>query len=366
MKTVDKFVRVLVVDDSAYARFMVARNLSLDPEIEIIGMARNGNDAVAKIKNLQPDVVTLDVEMPGMDGITALEKIMTECPTPVIMLSALTAEGAEVTIKSLEMGAVDFFLKQSLVSPVGEGNNSELISKVKNAARVDVAGINARLKNVLAILQRGSRKEKEKPPLRNGHIDRVVIIGSSTGGPRALYEVVPNLPDDLPAAFLIVQHMPPKFTRSIAERLNELSRVTVKEAEVGDMVRRGQALIAPGGYHMAVMPGGQVSLNQDKPRCGLRPAVDVTMESAVKIYGSRCIGVVMTGMGSDGTHGCALIKAAGGKVLAEDESTCVVYGMPRSVIEAGLADRVAPVQKMVSEITAFCREPDKACMKVQL
>lgn len=362
MKTVDRHVRVLVVDDSAYARLIIARNLAVDPEIEIAGMARNGNDAVDKIKNLRPDVVTLDIEMPVMDGMTALEKIMTDCPTPVVMLSALTAEGADVTIRSLEIGAVDFFLKQSLVSPIGEGYNGELISKVKNAARVDVAGVNARLKNIMAILQRGRRKEK--PPVRNGQVDKVVIIGSSTGGPRALYEVVPNIPDDLPAAFLIVQHMPPKFTRSIAERLNELSRVTVKEAEAGDMIARGQALVAPGGYHMAVLPGGRISLNQDKPRCGLRPAVDVTMESAVRVYGSRCIGVVMTGMGSDGTYGCSMIKAAGGKVLAEDETTCVVYGMPRSVIEAGLADRIVPVQKIVDEIADLCRRPDEARMKV--
>ena len=365
MMSVEKTTRVLIVDDSAFARLMISKHLAMDPNIEIVGTARDGIDAVEKIKLLKPEVVTLDVEMPKMDGVTALEKIMADIPTPVVMLSALTAEGADVTIKALELGAVDFFLKQSIINPTGDGDtNTELINKVRQAAKVDVAGVTTRLKNIVATLQRNSQKKSMTAAPRASRVNKVVIIGCSTGGPRALYELVPNLPADLPAAILIVQHMPPKFTKSIAERLNELSRINVKEAEAGDMVALGQALIAPGGYHMLLRMNGQVTLNQDKPRGGLRPAADVTMESAVKVYGSRCIGVILTGMGSDGTQGCAMIKAGGGRVLAEHESTCVVYGMPRSVAEAGLADKVVPIQKMVDEIVALCGKSNESLARV--
>ena len=365
MTGVEKRTRVLIVDDSAFARLMISKHLALDPDIEIAGTARDGIDAIDKIKVLKPDVITLDVEMPKMDGVKALETIMADYPTPVVMLSALTAEGADVTIKALELGAVDFFLKQSIINPTGDGaTNSELINKVKQAAKVDVAGVTSRLKNIIATLQRSSQKKAAVAAPRTSKINKVLIIGSSTGGPRALYEVVPNLPADLPAAILMVQHMPPKFTKSIAERLNDLSKINVKEAEAGDLVSQGQALIAPGGYHMVVRMNGQIALNQDKPRGGLRPAADVTIESAVKVYGSRCIGVILTGMGSDGTQGCAMIKAGGGKVLAEHESTCVVYGMPRSVVEAGLADKVVPINKMVDEIVAFCGKPNESLARV--
>lgn len=365
MDALKKKIRVLIVDDSAFARLVISRHLDVDPEIEITGTARDGIDALEKISTLKPDVVTLDVEMPRMDGITTLEKIMSDYPTPVVMLSALTAGGADVTIKALELGAVDFFLKQSIINPTGNDVTSmELINKVKEASKVDVARVTTRLKNIVATLQRSSRKKAAATAAKTTKINKLVIIGSSTGGPRALYEVVPSLPADLPAAVLIVQHMPPKFTRSIAERLDELSQIDVKEAEAGDLVRLGQALIAPGGYHMVVQMNGVIALNQEKPRCGLRPAVDVTMEAAVKVYGSRCVGVILTGMGNDGTQGCAMIKAGGGKVLAEHESTCVVYGMPRSVVEAGLADRVVPVQKMVDEIKAFCEKPNESYVGV--
>lgn len=365
MNGVEKRIKVLIVDDSAFARLMISKHLAIDPAIEIAGTARDGFDAIEKIKILKPDVVTLDVEMPKMDGVTTLEKVMADYPTPVVMLSALTAEGANVTIKSLELGAVDFFLKQSIINPTGdEETNNELITKVKQAAKVDVTGVTSRLKNIVATLQRSSQKKVAITASKATKINKVVIIGSSTGGPRALYELVPNLPANLPAAILMVQHMPPKFTRSIAERLNELSQINVKEAEAGDLVSLGQALIAPGGYHMVVRMNGQIALNQEKPRCGLRPAVDVTMESAVKVYGSRCIGVILTGMGNDGTQGCTMIKAGGGQVLAEHESTCVVYGMPRSVVEAGLADKVVPIQKMVDEISAFCDRPNETFASV--
>jgi two-component system chemotaxis response regulator CheB len=360
-----KRIRVLIVDDSAFARIMIAKHLANDAQIEIAGTARDGLDAIEKIKVLKPDVVTLDVEMPKLDGVTALQRIMAEYPTPVVMLSNLTAEGADVTIRALEIGAVDFFLKPSLINPTGSlETDAELIQKIKQASKIDVAKVTSRLQRIVADLQRSKTKLPANKSSGQGKLNRVVIIGSSTGGPRALYEVVPNLPADLPAAVLIVQHMPPKFTKSIAERLDEISQIHVKEAELGDRVSLGQALIAPGGFHMVMKPNGQISLNQDKPRCGLRPAVDVTMESASKAYGSRCLGVILTGMGSDGTEGAAMIKAGGGMILAEDESTCVVYGMPRSVAEAGLVDKVVPLNRIVEEITAACRKPSESMVRI--
>jgi two-component system chemotaxis response regulator CheB len=361
----EKRIRVLIVDDSAFARLMISRHISVDPEIEIVGVARDGVDAIDKIQLLKPDVVTLDIEMPKMDGITALERIMSDFPTPVVMLSNLTAEGAEVTVRALEIGAVDFFLKPSLISPTNsDESNDELICKIKQAAKIDVARMTSRLRRISEDLQRSMTKKERSPSVKRNRLSHVVIIGTSTGGPRALYEVVPNIPGDIDAAFLIVQHMPPKFTKSIADRLNELSQLQVKEAEEGDVVATGQALVAPGGFHMVMNLSGQIALNQDRPRCGLRPAVDVTMEAAAKAYGSRCVGVILTGMGSDGTQGAAMIKAGGGTILAEHESTCVVYGMPRSVAEAGLVDKVVPLNRVVAEIADACQKQSTSMVKI--
>jgi len=348
-----KKVRVLVVDDSAFARLTISKYLAGDPAIEVVGMARDGLDALEKVKLLDPDVVTMDVEMPKLDGIGTLERIMDDYPRPVIMLSSITAEGAEVTIRALELGAIDFFLKPSLINPTGRDEvNSELIDKIKNAATIDVSKLVWRVKKLLA----GTARTVAARPSRErvvGKAHRVVIIGTSTGGPRALYEVVPGIPADIPAAVVIVQHMPAKFTKSLADRLNEISQIPVKEAEAGDRLITGRALVAPGGFHTVITTGGGIELTLDKPVCGLRPAIDVTMESLVRHYGASCLGVVLTGMGSDGTKGCAMIKAAGGSVISEDESTCVIYGMPRCVAEAGLADYVVPLGGIANGIINF-------------
>ncbi|MBN1376635.1 MAG: chemotaxis response regulator protein-glutamate methylesterase [Dehalococcoidia bacterium] len=360
-----KRIRVLIVDDSAFARLMISKHLSSDPEIAIAGVARDGVDAIKKIKSLKPDVITLDVEMPRIDGITALERIMSDCPTPVVMLSNLTAEGADVTIRALEFGAIDFFLKPSLLNLTGADNSSdELITKVKQASRIDVARVTSRLLRISQGLQRSKAKKNQEPKPKRSKLNHVVIIGTSTGGPRALYEVVPNIAADIDAAFLIVQHMPPKFTKSIADRLNDLSQIRVKEAEASDVVANGQALVAPGGFHMVVNHSGQIVLNQDRPRCGLRPAADVTMEAAAKACGAKCLGVILTGMGSDGTQGAAMIKAGGGLILAEHESTCVVYGMPRSVAEAGLVDKVVPLNRIVNEIGEVCSKSTTSLVNI--
>ena len=347
----ERETRVLVVDDSAFMRYVISKELSADPTIKVVGMARDGVDAMQKIELLQPDVVTMDLEMPRMDGLTALERIMAEMPVPVILLSSLTQEGAAVTIRGLELGAVDFVPKPSAVeASVAEEVWRQLITKVKGAGALDRRRLGARLR-VQATLRRVEQPPKPQPVQRAGaRAERVVVIGTSTGGPRALFEVVPRLPGELQAAVLLVQHMPPGFTRSLAARLNDVSRLSVREAAEGDLVQNGVALLAPGDYHMVVRRGGRVALERTPPVHGVRPAVDITMEAAASVYGPACVGVVLTGMGVDGTSGALAIRRAGGVVMAEDESTCVVYGMPRSVYEAGAASRVVRLEAMADAI----------------
>ncbi len=355
-----KKVRVLVVDDSAFARFAIAKRIRTDVQIEVVGQARDGFEAVDMTKNLKPDVVTMDVTMPRMDGLEAVKEIMAECPTPVVMLSALTREGADVTIRALEMGAVDFFLKPSVVSPVGSGEASdELINKIKAASEIDPA----RLKVPPKTASKSHKKTVEKPPASEkgdrGSLRKIVVIGSSTGGPRALNQIIPTIPGDLPAGVLIVQHMPSGFTKSLAERLNESSPLEVREAMTGDVIAPGLVLLAPGGFHMTVDSHGMIELNEGPQECGLRPAANVTMQTAADAFGDFVLGVVLTGMGSDGTRGCQMIKEAGGQVLVEHEMTCVVYGMPKSVVEAGFVDKILPLPQIPIEIIKRCEASKK-------
>ncbi|MFQ5343831.1 MAG: chemotaxis response regulator protein-glutamate methylesterase [Anaerolineae bacterium] len=364
-------VRVLVVDDSAFMRHTVAKYLEADPDITVVGSARDGLDALAKIPALKPDVVTLDVEMPRMDGLAALQRIMAECPTPVVMLSSLTQRGARTTIQALIRGAVDFVPKPAASINIRTVMD-DLAVKVKTAAGVRLAGARER--------RRGGDKERGRytsaPPhpctpapqhkggLRLFHNGApLIVIGASTGGPRALHQVLSDLPADLPAAVAVVQHMPPGFTRSLAQRLNETSPLIVQEATDGDRLSCGLALLAPGDFHLRFKGAKRVSLDHGARRNHVRPAVDVTMESAAERYGAAVIGVVLTGMGADGTQGAQQIKAAGGKVIAEDESTSTVYGMPRSVAEAGLVDRVAPLPEVAPalvELVALRRAQDES------
>ena len=337
-------IRVLVVDDSGYVITAVTNKLNADPEIEVIGSARNGIEAIERVKNLKPDVVTLDVIMPKMDGLTALQKIMAECPTPVIMLSALTSENAETTIKALELGAVDFFLKPSAINRVADDN---LAGKIKTAFRCNILK-NGQFNSDINSLKKKTGSEVYTP------FQKLVVIGASTGGPRSLMQLIPSLPADIPAAILIVQHMPPIFTRSLAERLDQVSPMYVEEAREGSMASKSKIVIAPGDFHMLIENGGRITLNQEPHVLGVRPAVDVTMRSAAAKYGASVIGVVLTGMGIDGTEGASCIKSAGGKVLVQDEATSAVFGMPMSVVKAGCADRILPLHKMADGIVEAC------------
>ena len=353
-------IKVLIVDDSAFARSLITKRLEANPQFTVVGVARDGLEAVEQVKALRPDVVTLDVTMPRLDGLGALERIMADCPTPVVMLSAVTGEQTHATIEALELGAVDFFLKPSLASPAGEdgsgpgSDSQDLLSKIKVAASIPKSKLRAGLKA-------GARKKGGKAPAKPGlpsktaKMAKVLVIGSSTGGPKALADLIPALPSDLPTGILIVQHMPEGFTKSFAQRLDQTSELEVKEAEAGDVLRAGRILLAPGGYHMKVTDSGEIDLDLAPQECGVRPSLNVTIESVVQVYGSSSLGVVLTGMGHDGARGSALIKAAGGQVAVEDESTCAVYGMPKAVVDAGHADRVVPLPLMAQEIVRMCR-----------
>lgn len=343
-------IKVLIVDDSAFARSVIAKKLDTDPGIAVAGFARDGADALEKIRELKPDVVTMDITMPEMDGLTALEHIMAGNPLPVIMLSALTGPQTHATITALELGAVDFFLKPSVANPAGTDESTlELIQKIKTAAAVPGKRL-VPSKKIKGPRRPGSHPTKGAIP----NMVNVLVIGSSTGGPRALAELIPDIPPNLPTGILIVQHMPPGFTQSLAQRLDQLSQLHVKEAEDGDVVKPGQALMAPGDYHMAVNRDGIIELNQDPPVCGVRPSVDVTIESVVRAYGSSSLAVVLTGMGSDGAKGAAMIKAVNGQVKVEHESTCAVYGMPKCIADAGNADKIVPLNRMAREIVDMC------------
>ena len=357
-------VRTLVVDDSMVMRRLITDILTRDPRIEVVDTARDGFEALEKTKSLRPDVVTLDVEMPGMDGLSALERIMRECPTPVIMLSTLTQEGADVTLRALEVGAVDFVPKPSGSISLDLGKVAvQLIAKVVCVSKARLAVRETRLLKQPEPMTEGRRDGNRGflPPMSgHGTADCLVVIGASTGGPRAIQAVLSELNPDLPAAVVVVQHMPPGFTKAFAERLDRTSRLRVAEAAGGETLVEGGVWVAPGDYHVRVTPEKVLRRTKEPPVRGLRPAVDLTMESAAEVYGQRCVGVVLTGMGNDGTYGLSCIGRAGGDTMAEDESTSVIYGMPRCARESGAANRSVPLHRIAREIEGSVRRLSEA------
>jgi two-component system, chemotaxis family, protein-glutamate methylesterase/glutaminase len=352
-------IRVLIVDDSAFMRKMVSDILGQKPEFEVVGTARNGQDGLEQARALRPDVITLDVEMPVLDGLATLAAIMKEQPTPVVMLSSLTAAGADTTMRALHLGAVDFVHKPSGAVSLDIGKVSdEITSKVAQAARANLRGLSGSgsVSRMIAPRAEAARAAPAASVAPAQSYRAVVAIGTSTGGPRALQEVIPRIPGDIPAALVIVQHMPPKFTKSLADRLDSMSQISVSEAEEGDILRPGHAFLAPGGYHMRVTKGNRIALSQEPPLWGVRPAADLMLESVALEYGPRAIGVIMTGMGHDGAAAMKLIKQRGGMTIAESEETCVIYGMPRAVVEAGAADHVLPLGDVAGRIAQLARE----------
>jgi two-component system chemotaxis response regulator CheB len=336
-----------VVDDSAFVRQALTRMLSAAPGIEVVGTAVDGQDGVEKVLLLRPDVVTLDVKMPRLDGLEALRKIMARCPTPVLLLSSLTGEGADVTLRGLELGAMDFIDKSSVQGNMNLLNlSADLVAKVRALASVPRS----------RLVQAAPGPVVAPRPRRQAAPAEVVVIGTSTGGPPALQQIIPRLPAPFAASLLVVQHMPEGFTRSLAERLDHRSLLPVREAEDGEALVPGLVLIAPAGRHMKLRRRGQAPARvwlDEEPRSALhRPSVDVLMASVARAYGPRTLGIVLTGMGTDGVEGLRAIRAAGGRTLAESEESCVIYGMPKAALEAGAAERAVPLARMADEIVA--------------
>jgi two-component system chemotaxis response regulator CheB len=343
-------VRVLVVDDSAFMRNAISNMLASDAGIQVVGVARDGLEAIAKVKTLKPDIVTLDVEMPRMDGIQALRHIMSSTPLPVVMVSSLTTAGARVTLEALEAGAVDFIPKNlSDLSVNIVRIKAVLLEKIKALGRRSlpprvVGAVTAALPEPLPAPDRTAGER------RIG----VVAIGTSTGGPKAVQGILPRLPKNFPVPIVVAQHMPPAFTGPFAERLDQLCGLRVAEAREAEPLRPGTVLIAPGGGHMRLKRGTAletvVSISEDRQEFVYRPSVDALLTSASEVLPGRVLGVILTGMGDDGLLGARAVREGGGRVFVQSEDTCVVYGMPRAVAEAGLADKVLPVEEIAGEI----------------
>ncbi|NEU29353.1 chemotaxis response regulator protein-glutamate methylesterase [bacterium LRH843] len=345
----ERLIQVLVVDDSAFMRKMISDMLNRNPRINVVGTARNGQDALKKRNKLRPDVITLDVEMPIMDGLETLKRLMDDDPCSVVMISSTTKEGAENTLLAMEYGAVDFIAKPSGAISLDIAKvEKEIAWKVIQAANANVS--------------RSAPKPIMKKPMRSqlNHQKKIIAIGTSTGGPRALKDVLTNLPAAICAPILIVQHMPATFTRSLAERLNSLSAIKVKEAEHGDVLEDGTAYIAPGGYHMTVRKVGSslfIETNEEEPIRGHRPAVDKLYESLASIKGIHTIAAIMTGMGADGTDGLIRLKKHGScYAIAEAKESCVVFGMPKAAIKTKLVDEVSHVNDIAERLVHACKE----------
>ncbi|MCF8240200.1 MAG: chemotaxis response regulator protein-glutamate methylesterase [Melioribacteraceae bacterium] len=346
-------IKVAIVDDSAFMRKSLSIILGADPEIEIIGTARDGVDGIELIKKTKPDVVTLDIEMPRMDGLSALKIIMKECPTSVIMVSSLTTEGAEATMEALELGAVDFIPKEmSYVSVKIVDIKEELIRKIKSIAKHHA--LKNRLLRIQSRLHSPQDSAPKIPAYRTNNIPKAgfkaITIGISTGGPISLQKVIPMLSGDIKIPIFLVQHMPPTFTKSLADRLNNLSSIKVKEAEHNEVVKGGTVYVAHGGQHMLIYKSTKgnvcIKLSEYPANTLHKPSVDVMMNSVLDIYGRQTLGVIMTGMGKDGFEGIKRLKALGGYTIAQDELSCVVYGMPKAIVDKGLADSISPLEKI--------------------
>lgn len=349
-------VSVLIVDDSGFFRRRLGEIISSSDQLKVAGTASNGREAIEMALKLKPDVITMDYEMPVMDGITAVRQIMAQQPTPILMFSSLTYEGARVTLDSLEAGAVDYLpknfeeisknsavLRQRLIDrilTVAQAGKRSALTQALKAPAAEVPPVKPRATPAPA------PKPAAAPAKRASAAFDVVLIGTSTGGPVALQTVLSQLPADYPLPIVLIQHMPSTFTSAFAERLNSLCRITVSEAKDGDSLRPGVALLAPGGKQLMIVRGGRVKVLPGDERLNYKPCVDVTFGSAANAFGGRTLAIVMTGMGSDGCEGARLLKQQGAEIWAQDEATSVIYGMPMAVANARLTNEILPLQKI--------------------
>ncbi|MBO6179672.1 MAG: chemotaxis response regulator protein-glutamate methylesterase [Selenomonadaceae bacterium] len=381
-------IRVLIADDSAFMRKVLSDVFNKEPDFEVVGTAADGKETVERVKLLKPDLLTLDVNMPVMDGINALAIIMREQPTPTVMISSLTQKGTDATVKALGLGAVDFISKKGGSISRVDDIEDEILAKCRAAAKANVRNIGTRPKSPVMrrvelpiksglqterdakpqeptpgvfakrqnpLLQRKEKAAAAKPAavtFNSAGKKKLVAIGTSTGGPQALQKVITRLPANLPCGVVVVQHMPAGFTKSLADRLNQISAIAVKEAENDEVIEPGHVYIAPGNYHMRISLTGaerKIILGQDPPVGNHRPAVNVMYDSVAPI-GRDLVAVIMTGMGCDGCEGMKKIKAGGGYSIAQNEDTSVVYGMPKAVVDAGLADEIRPLEDIAKAI----------------
>ena len=371
-------VKVLVVDDSGFFRRRVSEILSADPQIQVVGTATNGREAIDQALALKPDVITMDYEMPLMDGITAVRTIMQRCPTPVLMFSSLTHEGARVTLDALDAGAVDFLpknfedisrnpdkVKQLLCEKVhtisrsnrrfgGYASTAPVAAPAPASTAPAPASSLASTAPARVAPARSAAPAVAHAPAPKRKPYKLVAIGTSTGGPVALQRVLTQLPANFPAPIVLIQHMPAAFTKAFAERLDKLCKINVKEAEDGDMLRPGLALLAPGGKQMMIDGRGTVKILPGDERLNYKPCVDITFGSAAKSYGDKVLSVVLTGMGADGREGARLLKQGGSTVWAQDEASCVIYGMPMAIVKANLADAVYSLDEIGKHLVEAC------------
>jgi two-component system chemotaxis response regulator CheB len=357
-----KPIRVLVVDDSAFMRKVLQGIISSDPDLQVCGEARDGRDAIAQLESLRPDVISMDINMPHMDGLQATEVIMSSNPHPVLIVSSESREGADVTLKALQLGAIDFVSKPSSGIDLDMSSiQDELCRKLKMAAKVRVVRTAARSNGQQKSAVERPVAQKAEPSKPNGRSGGetshrgagkfpIVVVASSTGGPATLMKFIPAFPADFPGAIIVVQHMPGNFTSQFSKQLAEVSEIKVKEAEAGEIVVPGQVYVCPGSNHLRVSATGRVVLD-DGPRIGgYRPCADLTLESVVAYSGPNAVAVILTGMGNDGSKGVQVVKAAGGYVIAQDESTAVIFGMPQEAIKTGAVDQVLPVDAIYSAV----------------
>jgi two-component system chemotaxis response regulator CheB len=351
-----KKAKALVIDDSAYNRMLISKMLESDTGIEVVGTASDGVDGIAKTLRLQPDVITLDLEMPNMDGFTFLRWLMKERPTPVLILSSRS--DSRSVFRALELGAVDFLAKpEARISKSLEGVRDELISKIQAILNLEMSKVASTMNLLLEKKVVPAARKEDDAVLERSPIE-VVAIASSTGGPPAIQAILTSLPPEFGASIVIAQHMPPGFTRSFAERLNKLSPLMVSEAAAGDRLQPGTALIAPGGSHLVVKrdrEGIVVELIPRSPSDKYVPSADRMMISVAEACGQAALGVVLTGMGRDGVEGAVAIKKRRGQCLAESEESAVIFGMPQEAIRAGVVDKVLPLDMMAREIAARCK-----------
>lgn len=357
-------IRVLIADDSAFMRKVLHSILLAEPGFEVAGEARDGREAVSQSESLKPDVITMDINMPHVDGLQATEQIMSTNPRPIVVVSSESKEGAETTLKALQLGAIDFVAKpNSGVDLDMSSVRDELVRKLRVAAKVRVVRTAARTKVAHEIASSAPRTEpgvtpgskaesaraSAQPAKSNGKF-ALVVIAASTGGPATLMKFLPAFPREFPGALLIVQHMPGTFTSQFSQQLSDACAIRVKEAEAGDILAPGTAYICPGSHHMRVSATGRVTLDGGPRILGYRPCADVTLESAAEYAGPFSIGVVMTGMGNDGVRGAQAMKSAGGYIIAQDEATSVIFGMNAEAIRNGVVDQVLPMENIFAAI----------------